>query len=118
MKDCFPGADTRERMFGYSKHAKGLLMKEYKYDSTDSGRGALSLGLVCSASLFFAKDTNVLVQLVIMPPLRETCPRTAREVTGAACHFSSLASGQLARMVVSSGLNYNCSCLPVARTGL
>ena len=118
MEDCFPEADTGERMFAYSKYVKGHLVGEYKYDPTDSGRGALSLGLVCSASLFFAKDTNVLVQLVIMPPLRETCPRTAREVTGAACSFSSLASGQLARMVVSSGLNYNCSCLPVARTGL
>jgi hypothetical protein len=29
---------TWERMFGYSKHMKGPMMKEYKYDRTDSGR--------------------------------------------------------------------------------
>ena len=34
----FPEADTGERMFGYSKHVKGHLMKEYKYDLTDSGK--------------------------------------------------------------------------------
>ena len=49
MKDCFPEADTGERMFGYSKHVKGHLMKEYKYDPIDSGGQALSFGLVCSA---------------------------------------------------------------------
>jgi hypothetical protein len=38
MKDCFPEADTGERMFGYSRYMKGLLMKEYKYDPMDSGR--------------------------------------------------------------------------------
>jgi hypothetical protein len=31
-------------------------MEEYKHDPTDSGRRALSIGLVCSASLFFIKD--------------------------------------------------------------
>jgi hypothetical protein len=36
-------------MFGYSKHVKGHLMKEYKYDPIDSGGQALSFGLVCSA---------------------------------------------------------------------
>ena len=36
MKDCFPEADTGERMFGYSKLAKGPGVKEYKYDPTDS----------------------------------------------------------------------------------
>ena len=38
VKDYFPEADTGERMFGYSKHMKGPMMKEYKYDPTDSGR--------------------------------------------------------------------------------
>ena len=28
VKDCFPEADTGERMFGYSRHVKGPLMKE------------------------------------------------------------------------------------------
>ena len=35
---------------------KGPVMKEYKYDPTDSGKQALSFGLACSVSLFFAKD--------------------------------------------------------------
>jgi hypothetical protein len=35
---CFPGAVTGERIFGYTKHVEGCLMKEYKYDPTDSGR--------------------------------------------------------------------------------
>jgi hypothetical protein len=38
MKECFPEADTGERMFGYNRHVKGHLMKEYKYDPTESGR--------------------------------------------------------------------------------
>jgi hypothetical protein len=37
-KKCFPEADTGERMFCYSRHVKGPVMKEYKYDPTDSGR--------------------------------------------------------------------------------
>jgi hypothetical protein len=63
VKECFSKADTGERMCGYSRHVKGLLMKEYKYDPTDSGRGALSLCLVYSTSLFFAKDTHVLFSI-------------------------------------------------------
>jgi hypothetical protein len=40
-------------------------MKNYKYDPTDSERGALSFGLVCFALLpyFLTKDTHVLVHL-------------------------------------------------------
>jgi hypothetical protein len=30
--------ETGERMFGYSRHVKGLLIKEYKHDLTDSER--------------------------------------------------------------------------------
>ena len=63
MEDCFPEADTGERMFAYSKYVKGHLVGEYKYDPTDSERRALSFGLVCSALLFFDKDTHVLVCL-------------------------------------------------------
>lgn len=33
----FPEADTRKRTFRHSRHMKGHLMKEYKYDSIDSG---------------------------------------------------------------------------------
>jgi hypothetical protein len=61
VKDCFPEADTGERMFCYSRHVKGRVIKEYKYDLTGSGRG--SIGLVCSTSLFCANDRHVLVRL-------------------------------------------------------
>jgi hypothetical protein len=63
MKKCFPEADTGERMFCWRRHVKGLLMKEYKYDPSDRGRRALSLGLVCSALLLFTNSTHVLVRL-------------------------------------------------------
>jgi hypothetical protein len=38
-------------------------MKEYKYDLTDSGGRALSIDLLCSASLFSGNNTHVLVCL-------------------------------------------------------
>ena len=50
---------TGERLFGYSRHVKGHLTKGCKSDLTDSGRPALSMGLICSASLFFANNTRV-----------------------------------------------------------
>jgi hypothetical protein len=61
MKDCFPEADTCERMFLYSRHVKGHVMMEYSYDLTDSG--SLSIGLVYSASLFLTDNMHVLVHL-------------------------------------------------------
>jgi len=54
---------TGERMFGYSRHVKGPVVREYKHDPRDSGRGALSLGLVGSALLFFSNNTHGLVYL-------------------------------------------------------
>jgi hypothetical protein len=91
-------------------------MKEYKYDSTDSGIWALSFGLVCSISLLLMKDMPISVhltwhywaQLVISPTLRETHPRTAPEVCVEACCFCSLLLGWLASLPVSSVLNYSC----------
>lgn len=76
-------ANRGGRGFRYSKNKKGDLTIKYKYDSTHSERQAQSLGLVCSASLFFATYTHVLVwlthycsaQLVVNPQLRETCKR-------------------------------------------
>lgn len=62
VKYCFPEADTGKRMFGYSGPMKGQSMKEYDCDPTDSGRQALSLGLVCSAS----NDIHVLVRLIYL----------------------------------------------------
>ena len=45
-------------MFYYSKHVKGLVMKEYKYDRPHSRRQALSLDLVFSASSFFTNNMH------------------------------------------------------------
>lgn len=39
---------------------------EYNYDPAYSGRQALSFGLVCSVSLFFARDTQLLVHLIYL----------------------------------------------------
>ena len=63
MKDFFPEADMGGRMFGYSRQLRGCMMKEYKYDPTDSVGRALNLGLVCVTSPFSTKDTHVLVPL-------------------------------------------------------
>jgi hypothetical protein len=45
---------------------------------------------------------------MVMPPLRETCPRTAFEVPTAACLFYCW----LVSLVVLSGLNYSCWFVP------
>lgn len=59
----FSWSRHRWKMFGYSKHMKAALIKEYKYDPTDSWRKVLSLGLLCSTSLFFTNNTHILVSL-------------------------------------------------------
>jgi hypothetical protein len=56
----FPEANTGERMFGYSRHAKGHLMNEYKYDPTDKWERSTEPWF---SLLFFPKDTYVLVCL-------------------------------------------------------
>ena len=100
---------------------KGCLVKEYRYDSTDSGRPALIFGLVSSTLLLFIKDTHVLIYLtyycwaqhVVMLPMKEPCPRLLCEIPMAAYCFWGLALGQLVSLEVSSGLNYNflvCPC--------
>lgn len=61
-KGCLTEAVTGEKMFEYSRHVKGPMM-EYKCDPTDSGRRAVSICLIYSTLLFFAKDTQVLVRL-------------------------------------------------------
>jgi hypothetical protein len=78
MKDCFPEADTGERMFGYSRHMKEGLMKEYKYDPADSGRGALSIHLLCSTLLFFVNNVAC-VGLPYIALLSSTCDNAAQE---------------------------------------
>jgi hypothetical protein len=65
VKGCVAKADTGERMVCYSRHVKECVMKAYNYDPTDSGRPALSIGLLCSASLLFSNDWHVLVCLTL-----------------------------------------------------
>ena len=43
----------------YSRHMKGSVTKEYKYDPTDSG--SRNIGLFCSTLLFFANNMHILV---------------------------------------------------------
>jgi hypothetical protein len=95
---------TGERVFGYSKRERPR-GERVKYDPTDRGRRALSLGLVFSVSLFFTNNMHVLVRLtqlnlLIKPPLRETHPRTTLKVPVAACHFCSLTSVWLVSLAV------------------
>jgi hypothetical protein len=53
---------TGDRMSCKSQHVKGHVIKEYKYDLTDSG--SWSIVLVCSAWLVFANNTCVSVCLI------------------------------------------------------
>ena len=129
---------TCERMFSwsrhrwkdiwYSRHVKGHLMKEYKYDPTDSGRQALSIGLVCSTLLFFDNGTHVLVHLT---QLSSTCGTTAIERNSSKnCSWGSCSSLPLLwpclRQVGGSGSSFRIKlqlldrdwCLPAERTGL
>ena len=80
-KGCLAKADTWENVFlkqtqvkgcfWYSRHMRGCLIKEYRYDPTDSGRGALNIGLICSTSLFFVN--NVLYCFAFHSKLSSTC---------------------------------------------
>jgi hypothetical protein len=86
---------------------------------TDSGRRALSFGLVCPASLFFIMTHMyrfVLVMLLISTcgnaTIERNLPKNCCEVPVVGCHFSGLASGWLASLAVSSGLNYSCWFVP------
>lgn len=54
---------TEDKNVFLRKTVKGGLMREYKYDPTDSGRRARSCGLVCSVLLFFANDSPILICL-------------------------------------------------------
>ena len=92
-------------------------MKEYKYDPTETGRQALSRGLVCSALLFFDNYMHVSVRLtwccwgqLVVQPLREVCPRSAHEVPETAWHFLSLTLGMLLSLL--SGLDRSCWFVP------
>ena len=108
----FTEIDTGERMLWYSKHMNGTVMKEYKYDPTDSGSSRL---VFFALPRYSSHDTHVLAcptlqcwaPLVVMP-LRETHPRTACEVPEAAFCSCSLIPGQVVRLLVSSGLTYRC----------
>ena len=117
VRECFPEADTGERMFGYSKHVKGPVMKEYKHDPADRGRGALatSSSLACSPySLLTTLMYWFVLHSVVEPNIERNSPKEnlTREVPVAACRFCSLPLGWVASLVYSSGLNYSCWFLP------
>lgn len=108
-------------MFGYSKHVEGPVMKEYKYDPTDSGRQPRALVWFAPPHYSSLMMLHVLVRLTAS--LNSTCGSSAIErswpthceIPRSACHFTS--SRPPLRLVgVSlagpSGLNYSCWFLP------
>ena len=67
-------------MFQYSKHIDGPTMKEYKYDPTDSGRQALSIGLVYSyflimTSLYWFAHTALLSSTCSNAAIKRNSPK-------------------------------------------
>jgi hypothetical protein len=106
----------RQVMFGYSKHMKGCLMKEYKYDTTVGEEHCVLVwvslphySLLTTGMYWFALHA---VLDVVTVSLREAHPRTACEVPAAVYCFCSLASGWLVSLMVHSGLNYGCWSVP------
>ena len=69
-KECFPEADTGERMLSYRQHVKGWVMMENKSDPTDS-RNRIT-GLIFSTLLSFSNYRHVLVDWLIALPLRRS----------------------------------------------
>ena len=63
VKGCLAKANMGKAVFLQQTQVKGPLMKECKYDPTGTGRGVLSIDLVCSALIFFTKDTHALALL-------------------------------------------------------
>ena len=99
---------------------------EYKDEPTVSGRRALSIGLVCSTSLFFAKDTNAHIGSPYIALLISTSSDVREKLTkelvmrflllplphlmpvGKPCH-----SFRIERQLL-----VHASCLPAESTGL
>ena len=104
MKVCFSEGDTGERMFGYSRHLKTQMMQKYKYDLTDSGRQAVSFGLVFSLSHSLLK---MHMYWFILYSVERNSRKICSQGYSAPCNISILASGCLAILMVSSGLNYS-----------
>jgi hypothetical protein len=78
VKGCFPEADIGERVFGYCRHVKGHMRKEYNYDPTVSGRRELSIGLVCSR-LAILCERHACVGLPYIVLLSSACGNAAIE---------------------------------------
>jgi hypothetical protein len=97
---------TGERMFCWSRHMKGPVMKEYNCDPTQSGMSSehvVCFVLPCysplTAGMYLFALHSCWDPLVVMPLLRETLQRTALEVS---------AAPWLVSLVVSSGLIHSC----------
>ena len=103
-EECFAEADTGERMFFYSRHMKGHVMKEYKYDPTDGG--SCNIGLFCSTLIFFANGTHLLFCLTLQ--CGDARERLDKELLVRFLWLLATALGQLVSHAVSPGLN--CSC--------
>jgi hypothetical protein len=128
VKGCLAKADRWKNVFLKQIQVKGCfaianMWKDSWWRSINmtpqTGRCALSIGLVCSTSLLFTNNLHVLVDLtqhcwvpLVTPSLRETRPRIAHEVPVSACRFCSLVSGQLESLAVSLGLKYSCCFVP------
>ena len=89
------------------------MRKEYKCDPTDSGRLALSLGLVCpllyyslkTGTFWFALYKHCWPQLVISQSLKDSPKKCLWS-------FCGLASGLLDISALFSGLNNSCWFVP------
>ena len=89
-----------------SKHMERHLMKEHKYDSRDSGRQTLSIGLVCSTLPFFIMTPVYWFALhrVVKLNLRWCWLGEKLSQGLVESFFSSLTSGHLESLEVPSGL--------------
>ena len=64
MKECFPEADTGERMFCDNRHVKGEMIFRRTVNMTPQTVGPQIL--LCFTSLFFGDDMWVLVHLTLL----------------------------------------------------
>lgn len=103
---------------------KGCLLKVYQYDPTDSGRRALSFGLVCPASLFFTyiallsstcdddaierKLSQELLLRVLQQPADSTASPQAIDEPGDFFRIEL----QLSGVCLLKGLDWSCRFVP------
>jgi len=119
---------TGERMFGHSKHTKGCLMKEYKYDPTDSGRGTL---VWFALPRYSSLTTHTHIWLPYIELLSSTCNNAAIDRNSSkSCLWGSCGTLPLLQphlkligesctfFRIELELLVHAWCLPVRKTGL